>query len=422
MSDKGKRFFSLLLVSALASTVLVGCSSQKTATQSSQTLQDKVNQFVSEVSGAVSDLQESLSAESSAVADPNSGTLVESNKTSGDFTYDVYSDHIVVTAYTGKSVKVEIPAEIDGLPVTVVKGKPSKGFDSAKAIVDSSVVSVTLPDALLMIGDYSFYKSNVKTINIPDGVVSIGDYAFYEAEKIEELKLPSKLTTIGERAFYKFSPIAFGEKLIIPDGVKVIPDYAFQLPYASGEETLKELVISDTVQSIGEWAFEGHLNLEKVTIGKSVSSIGEVAFEKCGITSLTLPEGVTLGKSAFRLNKSLQKVIIPKNTQFDGTGVFGDSGIEEIEVHSERVTSSIFGGNRNLKNVILSDEVVSVEERAFSMNYIEGSLSIHISDSVEFLDDNFISDLDADKLTIYGKKGSEAEKFAKKNSVKFVEE
>ena len=42
--------------------------------------------------------------------------------TEGDFTYQLYTDHAVLTAYTGEDVSVSVPEEADGLPVTAIKG------------------------------------------------------------------------------------------------------------------------------------------------------------------------------------------------------------------------------------------------------------------------------------------------------------
>ncbi len=48
-------------------------------------------------------------------------------------------------------------------------------------------------------------------------------------------------------------------------------------------------------------------------------------------------------------------------------------------------------------------------------------VKIHIPESVEVIEE-FYGMFDKDKVTIYGKQGSEAEKFAKDNGIKFVEE
>ena len=64
--------------------------------------------------------------------------------------------------------------------------------------------------------------------------------------------------------------------LVIPDSVTSIGDRAF-----SGCCSLESLVIPDSVTSIGDYAFSDSFSLESLVIPDSVTSIGNEAFRGC---------------------------------------------------------------------------------------------------------------------------------------------
>ena len=79
---------------------------------------------------------------------------------------------------------------------------------------------------------------------------------------------------------------------------------------------LTDLVIPDSVTSIGSYAFSGCSGLTSVSIGSGVTSIGDYAFYNCrGLTSVTIPAGVTsIGDSAFDGCSELTSVVF-ENTE-----------------------------------------------------------------------------------------------------------
>ena len=84
--------------------------------------------------------------------------------------------------------------------------------------------------------------------------------------------------------------------LIIPNSVTSIGDCAFVWC-----TSLTSVTIPNSVTSIGDSAFEGCSSLKSVTIGNGLTSIGGAAFEDCSsLTSINIPNTITsIGNSVF---------------------------------------------------------------------------------------------------------------------------
>ena len=171
----------------------------------------------------------------------------------------------------------------------------------------SDLQSITIPEKVNMIGDYTFNGcTSLTSITIPENVYSIGASAFNGCSSLTSITLPENLYSMGERAFNGCSSLT---SITIPENVSSIGGYAFS--YCSSLKTvawnaintgdilnsnsytctpfssspIETLVIGDKVTYIPERFCEECSTLASVTIGKNVREIGYYAFYNC--TSLT---------------------------------------------------------------------------------------------------------------------------------------
>ena len=152
----------------------------------------------------------------------------------------------------------------------------------------SGLTSVTIPNSMTSIGVYAFSGCSALTsVTIGNSVTSIGQDAFSGCSGLTSVTIGNSVTSIGTSAFENcsgltsvhISDIAAWCNIDFADYDSNPLNYAHHL-YMNGEE-VKDLVIPNSVTSIGTSAFSGCSGLISVTIPNSVTSIGTSAFYGC---------------------------------------------------------------------------------------------------------------------------------------------
>ena len=181
----------------------------------------------------------------------------------------------------------------------------------------TGMTSIEIPNSVTSIGSYAFYGcSSLTSVHIKDlaawckisfsydasNPLSYAHHLFMNGNEVKDLVIPNSVTSIGGYAFYGCSGLTSIE---IPNSVTSIRWYAF-----SGCSGLTSVTIGSSVASIGYEAFYGCSGLTSITIPNSVTSISSSAFAGCsGLTSVTIPSSVTsIGSDAFYNCSSLTSV------------------------------------------------------------------------------------------------------------------
>ena len=223
--------------------------------------------------------------------------IVASAETSGDFEYSVDSGNVRITRYIGSGGPVDIPATIDGKPVTSIG---EFAFQQC-----SGITSINIPNSVTSIQQGAFSNcSGLSSITIPSSVTSIENTAFWGCSGLTSITIPSSVTSIGVNVFYGCSGLtditvdSSNPSFCSESGVLFNKDKTTLIYYLLGK-TDSSYTIPDGVTVIEQYAFYCNSKLTSVTIPSSVTSIGESAFQFCSkLTIIYIPNGISIGSDA----------------------------------------------------------------------------------------------------------------------------
>ena len=302
--------------------------------------------------------------------------------------------------------------------------------------IDREITKVELPSSLQKIGKKTFMAfSSLKGINLPPSLAEIGDSAFHNCRRLKKIEIPNAVSRIGTRAFeyceginqviyYDHGRRCYGwagkeescpQKIIIPQGVTAIDNYAFRytplrsidLPSSLTEigdeafslcEKLEEIEIPRTIQKIGTRAFEYCKGInqliyydkgrrcygwagkndscpKEIVIPNGVIAIDDYAFKSCTAERIILPEGLeSIGKYALN-SYDLKGINLPSSVDY-----IGDYAIEATDIKIDQKSKLLLYANNTKcygwvgdkdscpKEIVIPEGVTYINKEAFLDN------------------------------------------------------
>lgn len=165
------------------------------------------------------------------------------------------------------------------------------------------------------------------------------------AGKLSVLDLSQANIVAGGDYYYKDTILRIGN-----NEPRYTADNVFSRSMFYGFTGLTQVVLPNSITSIGDGAFIGCTGLTSMIIPDQVTSIGAGVFVQCtGLTSLTIGDHVTsIGIAALIGCTGLTSLTIPKSVTSIGWYAFSQSSIKQI--HCKAVTPPSYEGSEPLKN------------------------------------------------------------------------
>ena len=209
------------------------------------------------------------------------------------------------------------------------------------------------------------------TYEVKNGNATITDV---DASISGDITIPS---TLGGYEVTAISNFAFsmcrGSNVIIPNTVKTIGDWAF-----SECPQLVSVTMTDSVTSIGKWAFAACTQLKDVTLSNSISAINDYTFYMCrSLSSIAIGNDVTtIGVGAFGECFGLTHINVNTNNQVYSSDEYG------VLYNKNKTSLLMYPTGNNRKSYDIPESVTEIAPNAFGNCLLE---KITISQSVTII-------------------------------------
>lgn len=316
------------------------------------------------------------------------------------FEYMENSDSIIITDCYMTDETVEIPAEINGKPVTAVAGL-NKAWPYLKNLI--------LPDSVVTIGDYVLSNLDyLQSIHIGAGVSNLNAEMFGYCWQLQSITIsednPYFCVVNGglhNKALDTFIAFPMGGEnpaYLVPATVVNLEALDYYSIYNSLDVTYAEdhvafvsidgvtynkemtkviscrkdktgdYVMPETVEEIADGAFM-NTKLTSVVVSPKVTEIVYCAFASCAsLESVVLPDGlISIEQSAFEQTFALESINFPEGLEYIGYYSFYKTGLTDAVIPgSVRTIDSAAFYSSDLVNLTLKEGVKEIWSSAFA--------------------------------------------------------
>lgn len=241
---------------------------------------------------------------------------------------------------------------------------------------------------------------SLENVTLPEGMETIPSGAFKQCFSLKKVVLPSSIKTIGNNAFD--SDVNLDIDFTKLTNLTSIGDYAFSIINANGGNSaegdsytkykdeikdggIKNIILPESVKTIGSRAFFGQRNVKKIVIPKSVTSIQGQAFQMIPAleelevyASLDKVSGSSFNevfwsntRNDSTITGKLKKVILGESysaTGKIGSALFCGLDFDEIDIQMNNIQnlgSSMFMKNKKLKSFTVPKTVKVINQAVF---------------------------------------------------------
>ena len=314
------------------------------------------------------------------IIDKNGNASYKNESSTSDFIeqdgliFELYNGTYKLVSYVGKEEVVILPLTINGENYLISS--------------PSGIKHVILPEGLEKINSFSFNEcQDLLSVTIPSSITSIENYAFENCYNLINVYYNG---TIEDWCSIKFgtssyargvNPMEYAEnfylldssgnyyiptKLEIKNNITKIDDKGCEYL-----KNIEEIILPETVTTVGKHAFYGCKNLKSIVLPKSLVNIGDDAFYGCDSLENIYYNGTiedwcniefNYSNHPFYVNQNYTNIrfyLLDENGEYDEiTKLVIPSSVTEIGAYQ-------FAGFSFIEEVIFPETVISIGEYAF---------------------------------------------------------
>lgn len=195
----------------------------------------------------------------------------------------------------------------------------------------------SLPGHITKLGGYAFRYSNITHITLHSGVEEVGPIARRDRDH--------KTTMIVEQGNPRFKVADFAlydieenrlisyfgkdtRKIVIEKGTKIIGAGAFR------HSVVNEVILPSSIEKIQDYAFENCRNLKTIDLPDTLTTISSHAFSGANLYEMALPESLeNIEEMAFASCKRLENLRFPKSLTWAADNAFEGTKPKEVWVY-----------------------------------------------------------------------------------------
>ncbi len=230
-------------------------------------------------------------------------------------------------------------------------------------------------------------------VAVKDGTTCIADHAFESCRNITEVNFPASLKAIGGGAFRLCDKIESVD--LSHTQIKTLPNCDTEYYYGTFQDCTKlsEVLLPDTLESIGVGAFRYTKSLESIKLPEGIVSIDASAFSySTELSDINLPDSLrTIDAYAFSNCGKLQSIVFPDSLTYVGINPLSGTAYYNNETNWE--DGILYNGKYlleskcNAQSYTVKDGTVLIAREAFS-KYLNSVKSVSLPEGLLYICDD----------------------------------
>ncbi len=205
----------------------------------------------------------------------------------------------------------------------------------------------------------------IEKIIVPNGVKVIETKSFNKVKYVKEIVLPQSLEVIKSSAFCNLVSL---KSIELPSALKTLEVSTFD-----GCKSLEKIILPKDIENIEDYAFSRCENIKKIKIPILIKEISKGLFLECeNLDNIQLNDNITtIKKIAFSKCKNLKSIKLPLSLKKIESGAFSDSGLRKIKIPNTvtELGEKAFFNCDKLTEVILPSSLKELKSNTFGNCY-----------------------------------------------------